>query len=146
MLAAAVSRGGGKPATPDIEAAISAQSPRFSPTRYPRANCGNTVRAIKEMTDRDPIRLAANAISGAIAAIVLPDWEWRLVTCITGAVVSADLWKHPTGVRWLLRPAVTGLRTRFGATFSLNEPDGGVEQLIDRCLRAKWSQPQRDAW
>jgi hypothetical protein len=60
------------------------------------------------------------------------------VLCLTGAAVSADLWRHPSAVNHLLKRAVELARNRYAASFSLDGPSGNVEDIIDIYLGNEW--------
>jgi len=147
LLAATAScPGPAAPTTAAISAAVKGASPRFEQTRHPRATSGNTVKQINEMQNAPSVRLAADIVSSAWAASRLAGWERHLIACVTGSVISADLWRHPAGVRWLLLPAVRAMRARFSTAFSLDAPGCLVEDAIDSYLGAQWREPRRDAW
>lgn len=117
----------------------------FDQTRYPRANSGNSVQDIKEMATSAVVTIAASEIADAWTHSRLSVQEKPLVAAVVGSALSADLWRHPAAVRYLLLPAVTSLRAFApGAKFSLDQPHRPVEQIIDDELGQKWR--KRGVW
>lgn len=110
----------------------------FDQTRYPRGTTGNSVKPIKEMRNADARQIAADVIANALATSNLSKRDKMIVVALTGTVVSADLWKHPCGVRNLLLPAVKMLRRDCGATFSLDSPARNTERIITEELGDHW--------
>jgi hypothetical protein len=116
---------------------------RFQAVRHPRANSGRTVQVIREMGDAVSVRQAADALVSALVTHAgTPSHD--IVFFLVGAVISADLWRHPVAVRYLLIPAVSRLRLLSGRSFSLDSTAQPVEDLIWRHLGHQWD--QRGAW
>ena len=143
MLAATVPFAGPALTPSRITGVIASCWPAFECARYPRANAGNTVKPITELTNTAAKDLAAGVIHhGWMTAAPLVQHP-QIVLTITGALISADLWRHPPAVRNLLLPAVSALRTS-GNTFSLDQPGQTVEQTITDILGARWK--ERGVW
>lgn len=132
---------GGIPDVAQINAAVSS---RFGAVRNPRARSGIRVQAVKEMQDPVIVGFAASRIASALASVQLPLHEAHLILSVTGAAVSADLWRHPVAVRHLLLPAVALLRYRHARTFSLDGPGVLTEDVVQQELGDKWL--ARGAW
>lgn len=126
------------PSTADIAAFPATQSTAFDEARHPRARSGNTVKRIKEVANPSAFNVAANTLAAALASSPLPVQEKLTVVAVTGAVTSADLWRHPAAVRYLLLPAIRLLRRNFGGTFSLDNQARLTEQIIKDELEQKW--------
>lgn len=127
------------PSASDITNFPSGVSTVFDEARHPRASSGNTVGEIPEMKNTLAMSTAARPIAAALAAnATMPISSLRTVLAVVGSALSADLWRHPAAVRYLLLPAVTGLRGLTTATFSLDSPTDNVEDIIDRELATKW--------
>lgn len=142
MLAAtmiALNRNITNPTAADILSYRSHSTSVFDQVRYPRGRSGNSIKTIKEMNIPAARQTAAVIIAAALSsASALTRREKMLVTALTGAVVSADLWRHPSGVRNLLLPALRLLRRGYGASFSLDSPSRRTEKLITEELGDQW--------
>lgn len=136
--AAAKARPAASPSAAAITAFPGTQSTVFTQARYPRAGSGNTVKTIKELANLSTFTLAAQSIAQALANSKLPVRQKLIVMAVVGSSISADLWRHPSAVRYLLLPAVRGLRRDTGAHFSLDSPARRVEQVISDELADKW--------
>lgn len=110
----------------------------FDQSRYPRGRAGNSVKLINEMRNTKAKHVAANVIASALAESSLAKRELMTVISVTGSVVSADLWRHPCGVYYLLLPALRLLRRDHGATFSLDTTSRPTEKIIDEELGEEW--------
>lgn len=123
----------------DIIAFPASVSTTFDQARYPRANAGKTVKTIKEMTFPDAVSIAAKPIANAWSTTTIAASEKGTVLAVVGSAVSPDLWHHPAAVRYLLLPAVSGIRTLVpSASFSLDSATQTVEDAIDTELTEKW--------
>lgn len=123
----------------DITAFPASVSTVFDEARHPRARSGNTVSTIKEMTFPAAVSIAANPIASAWSTTVLSASAKATVLAVVGSAVSSDLWRHPAAVRYLLLPAVSGIRSLVPtASFSLDSAIQPVEDAIDTELAAKW--------
>lgn len=144
MLAAtshAIATHSGPPTATQISAAV---SPTFLAVRHPRARSGRVVQTINELHHPPIVQTAAGSIASALAAVPMTPLEARLVVSVTGAAVSADLWRHPVAVKHLLLPAVVSFRTTHGQHFSLDSPALATEAAIAQGLATKWM--ARQAW
>lgn len=144
MLAAAsdaIATQSGSLTATQIGAAV---SPTFRNVRHPRARSGRVVQPIDELGSPAIIQAAGRCIASALAAVPMTATEARLVVSVTGAAVSADLWRHPVAVKHLLLPAVSSLRTTYNQQFSLDGPGLTAENVIAQELGNKWS--TRNAW
>lgn len=111
----------------------------FDQSRYPRGGSGNSVKTIKEVNNALASGVSSTAIATALSsATALNAREKLLIVAVTGAVVSADLWKHPCGVKFLLLPTLRVLRHHYGASFSLDSPAGSTERTINEKLGSEW--------
>ncbi|GAA1532590.1 hypothetical protein GCM10009691_05410 [Brevibacterium picturae] len=129
----------------DIGAFPGSVSTVFDQARYPRANSGNTVKTIKEMTFPNVVSIAAKPIADAWSTTKVAAGEKGAALAIVGSAVSPDLWRHPAAVRYLLLPAVSGLRSLVpSASFSLDSATQTVEDAIDTELAEKWR--ARSVW
>lgn len=141
MLAAAsgAHAAGTSVSAPVIEAFPAGVSTVFDQARYPRANAGDTVKTIKEMTFPAAVSVAAKPIASAWSTTAVAAGEKGTVLAVVGSAVSPDLWHHPAAVRYLLLPAVSGIRTLVpSASFSLDSATQTVEDAIDSELAEKW--------
>ncbi|WP_143556907.1 hypothetical protein [Serinibacter salmoneus] len=126
------------PRSSDIAAFPGSQSTVFKEVRHPRARSGNTVKTIKEVADPLAFNVAAETLAAALSRSSLPMREGRAVVAVIGSVTSADLWRHPAAVRYLLIPAIGILRRDFSGTFSLDSQSRLTEQIIEDELVQKW--------
>lgn len=123
----------------DIRAFPASVSTVFDQARYPRANSGNTVKTIKEMTFPATVSIAANAIASAWSSKTVAASQKGAVLAVVGSAISPDLWRHPGAVRHLMLPAIAGIRTLVpSATFSLDSVTQTVEDAIDTELAENW--------
>ncbi|AXL10883.1 hypothetical protein DXT68_01035 [Microbacterium foliorum] len=126
------------PTAMDIANFPGTQSTVFDEARHPRARSGNTVKTIKEVALPAAFNVAADTLATALASSPLPVQEKLTVVAIAGLVTSADLWRHPAAVRYLLLPAIRFLRSNFGGKFSLDNQAKLTEQIIEDELKQKW--------
>lgn len=141
MLAATVGLSTGQSAVTDsnISSFPDAVKTRFDQVRFPRARSGNSVKVIKEMANKTVRGIAAGEIAKAWSASTLPDDQKLLVMAVAGSALSADLWRHPAAVRYLLTPAAVSLRTfSTGRAFSLEQRSMLIEDVIYAELGQKW--------
>lgn len=112
----------------------------FACVQNPRARSGKSLQEIRELTFSAAITLCSNSVATPVTA--QPPSDAQTVRQLVGAVTSADLWKHPVAVRYLLLPLVGHLRSVHGMTFSLDKtpehPALLVEDLINEYLRDNW--------
>ncbi|MCM1011784.1 hypothetical protein [Brevibacterium sp. XM4083] len=117
----------------------------FDQARHPRANAGNTVKMIKEMTYPNAVSVAAKPVASAWSTTTVTAREKGTVLAIVGSAVSPDLWHHPAAVRYLLLPAVSGIRALVpSASFSLDSAIQTAEDAIRTELAEKWR--DRGVW
>lgn len=126
------------PSAADILGFPATQSTVFDEARYPRARSGNTVKTIKEMAHPLAFAVAAGTLATALSNSAVSVREKLVVVAVVGAVTSADLWRHPAAVRYLLLPAIRILRRDYGGTFSLDNQARLTEQIIRDELEQKW--------
>jgi len=141
MIAAAMTaldKGLATPTSTQIASYMTGTTVVFDRAQYPRGASGNSVKIISEMRNSTAVRLAVDVIAAALSASSLPISEKRTVVAVVGAVVSADLWRHPCGVYWLLLPSVRILRGTYRASFSLDSSARSIEQIIDEELGDNW--------
>lgn len=123
----------------DIQTFINTSGSPFHESRYPRARRGNTVRTVREFGSAKAVSIAASVVSQAISKHGGVTPSNVLVTTVVGSAISADLWRHPVAVRYLLLPAIDELRNLTGSNiFSLDSTTHKVEDHIERHLSSKW--------
>ena len=134
----------GPVAAADILSFGSNSTSAFGQARHPRAGSGNTVKVIKEMGDPAARAVASDVLAQALGGSSMRVREKLTVTAVVGAVISADLWRHPSAVRYLLLAAVKLLRKGGPGTFSLDSPSRRTEIIIKEELGDKWD--ERHVW
>jgi hypothetical protein len=128
----------------DISAFGLAVTSSFHQARHPRAEAGNTVKTIKEMANQQTQKIASDVLVQALTTSALPVTEKLTVIAVVGAVTSADLWRHPSAVRYLLLPAIKLLRSGGPVMFSLDNSSRMTEDIINKELGDKWR--ARNVW
>jgi len=107
---------------------------------FPRGRSGRNLKQIPAMTSQSLVNDAIDAVLNAWRSSnnIRSAGDKMFVLCLTGAAVSADLWRHPSAVNHLLKRAVELARNRYAASFSLDGPSGNVEDIIDIYLGNEW--------
>ena len=102
---------------------------------------------IREMNSQQVMKLATSAAAAALSASELSLEDCYFLVCVTGITVSADLWRHPSAVRYLLLPAIREIRKRDKTfIFSLETKNNTINQIIEENLKSKWNDVNRNAW
>lgn len=107
---------------------------------FPRGRSGRSLKQIPAMASQSLVNDAIDAVLNAWKSSnsIHPASDKMFVLCLTGSATSADLWRHPSAVKHLLRRAVELVRSRYSASFSLDGPSGKVEDIIDIHLGNEW--------
>ena len=107
---------------------------------FPRGRSRRNLKQIPAMASQSLVNDAIDAVLNAWKSSnsIHPASDKMFVLCLTGSATSADLWRHPSAVKHLLRRAVELARNRYAASFSLDGTSGNVENIIDIYLGNEW--------
>jgi len=112
---------------------------QFKVACYPRGK-KSRIKNIVAMNNALVINKSSAEIIKAWNVSNLPVNERKFILYLTGATVSADLWRHPAAVKYLLLPAIDSARLLFGQQFSLDSAskNNRVDLEIEDRLGKNW--------
>lgn len=112
---------------------------QFKVACYPRGK-KSRIKNIVAMNNALVINKSSAEIIKAWNVSNLPMNERKFILYLTGATVSADLWRHPAAVKYLLLPAIDSARLLFGQQFSLDpaSKNNRVDLEIEDRLGKNW--------
>ena len=114
-------------------------SSQFKVSCYPRGT-KSRIKNVVAMSNMSAISNSSKEIIKAWNASRLSIDEKRFILYLTGATVSADLWRHPAAVKHLLLPAIDLTRLLFGHHFSLDSvsKNNRVDLEVEDRLGKNW--------